>query len=127
MAVRSTYVSEAEYLRTEREADVKREYLKGQVFAMAGASIEHAIITLNIAAELLRQVRPKGCLVFTQDVRVKIAFASAYFYPDVVVVCGQPQLADERRDTVLNPVLVVEVLSPPTEGFDRTEKFLAYQ
>ena len=127
MAVRSIYISEAEYLQAERRAQTKSEYLAGQVFAMAGTSIEHAAITLNIAAELLRQLRGKGCRVLTQDVRVKVAQANAYFYPDVVVVCGQPELEDENRDTLLNPVVVVEVLSPSTEGFDRTVKFFAYQ
>ncbi|MDW8291242.1 MAG: Uma2 family endonuclease [Armatimonadota bacterium] len=127
MAVRSVYVSEGEYLQAERQASAKSEYLAGQVFAMAGASIEHAAITLNIAAELLRQIRHKGCHVYAQDVRVKVTPASAYFYPDVVVVCGTPQVAGEQRDTLLNPVLIVEVLSPSTEEFDRGEKFFAYQ
>lgn len=127
MAVRSTYISESQYLQSERQSQTKSEYLAGQVFAMAGASIEHAAIVLNIAAELLAQLRSRGCRVFTQDVRVKVEQASAYFYPDVVIVCGQPQLEDEQRDTLLNPVVVIEVLSPSTEIFDRSVKFFAYQ
>ncbi|MDW8291241.1 MAG: Uma2 family endonuclease, partial [Armatimonadota bacterium] len=68
-----------------------------------------------------------GCIVLSGDMRVKIPRASAYFYPDVIVVCGQPRLEDEQADSLLNPVVIIEVLSPSTEGFDRGEKFLAYQ
>ena len=127
MAVRSIYVSEAEYLQAERQAQTKSEYLAGQVFAMAGASRLHNTITLNIAGALRQSLRERGCSLFAIDMRVKVHDASAYFYPDVVIVCGQPQFEDEQEDNLLNPVVIKEVLSPSTEDFDRTEKFFAYQ
>lgn len=128
MAVRSIpYITEAQYLEAERLAKSKSEYLAGQVFAMAGASRAHNTITLNIAGELRRTLRQQGCSVFAIDMRVKIPAASAYFYPDVVIVCGQPRFEDEHEDNLLNPVAVIEVLSPSTEDFDRTQKFFAYQ
>ncbi len=128
MAVRSIpYVSEAEYLQAERQAQTKSEYLAGQVFAMAGASRAHNTITLNIAGELRQGLRTQGCSLFAIDIRVKVRDVSAYFYPDVIIVCGQPQFEDEQEDNLLNPVVIIEVLSPSTEDFDRGEKFLVYQ
>ncbi|GBC95622.1 hypothetical protein HRbin16_01414 [bacterium HR16] len=128
MAVRSIpYISEADYLQAERQAQTKSEYLAGQVFAMAGASFAHVRITGNLAAALHQLLRGSQCIVLSSDMRVKIPEASAYFYPDVVVVCGQPQFEDEQEDNLLNPVVIIEVLSPSTEDFDRGEKFLVYQ
>ena len=120
-------ISQAEYLQTERLAPTKSEYMAGQVRAMAGASQRHNTVTLNIASELRQLLRGKVCRAFAIDMRVKVAEAQAYFYPDVVIVCGQPQFEDEQEDTLLNPTVVIEVLSPSTEAFDRGEKFAAYQ
>ncbi|GIV15961.1 MAG: hypothetical protein KatS3mg022_1396 [Armatimonadota bacterium] len=128
MAVRSApYISEADYLQAERQAQTKSEYLAGQVFAMAGASRVHNRITFNLGGQLYAALRGRTCEAYIGDMRVKVQKASAYFYPDVVVVCGQPQFEDEQEDNLLNPVVIVEVLSPSTEDFDRTEKFFAYQ
>jgi len=127
-AVRAVrYISEAEYLQTERQASAKSEYLAGQVRAMAGASYAHNRLCTNIAANLHFALRNKPCVVLSSDMRVKIADVNAYFYPDVVIVCGQPQFEDEQEDNLLNPTVVIEVLSPSTESFDRGEKFAAYQ
>ena len=128
MAVRSTpYISEAEYLQAQRQAQTKSEYLAGQVFAMAGAPRTHNTITLNLVGASRQRLRARGCSLFAIDIRVRIQDASAHFYPDVVIVCGQPQFEDEQEDNLLNPVVIVEVLSPSTEDFDRGEKFFAYR
>jgi len=120
-------ISQAEYLQTERLAPSKSEYLAGRVIAMAGASQRHNTVTLNIASELRQLLRGRDCRAFAIDMRVKVAEAQAYFYPDVVIVCGQPQFEDEQEDTLLNPTVVIEVLSPSTEAFDRGEKFATYR
>ncbi len=127
MAVRSIYISEAQYLQAERQAQTKSEYLAGQVFAMAGASRVHNRIAFNLGGQLYAALRGRDCEAYLGDMRVKVREASAYFYPDVVVVCGQPQFEDEQEDNLLNPVVIIEVLSPSTEDFYRTEKFFAYQ
>ncbi|GIV18657.1 MAG: hypothetical protein KatS3mg023_0408 [Armatimonadota bacterium] len=127
MAVRSTYISEAQYLQAERQSPTKSEYLAGQVFAMAGASRAHNRITFNLGGMLYAALRGKACEAYIADMRVRVAEASAYFYPDVVLVCGQPQFEDEQEDNLLNPTVIIEVLSPSTEELDRSVKFFAYQ
>ncbi len=128
MAVRSIrYISEADYLAVERHSQTKSEYLAGQVFALAGASRAHNRITDNIGGMLYNALRGSGCEFFTSDMRVKVVEASAYFYPDVVIVCGEPQFEDEKEDNLLNPLVIFEVLSESTEPFDRGEKFFAYR
>jgi len=121
------YISPEEYLTAERRAEYKSEYIYGEIFAMSGASNAHNLITLDIATELNIQLRGSGCLVYSNDMRVKTKLTGSYFYPDVVVVCDKPRFEDNVFDTLLNPILVVEVLSPSTEAFDRGEKFAHYQ
>ncbi len=127
MAVRSTYISEVQYLQAERQSPTRSEYLAGQVFAMAGASRAHNRITFNLGGILYAVLRGRACEAYLGDMRVKVSEASAYFYPDVVVVCGQPQFEDEQEDNLLNPTVIIEVLSPSTEELDRSVKFFAYQ
>ena len=122
-----TYFTPAEYLVWERKAAVKSEYLRGEILAMSGASLAHTLITLDIATELNIQLRGSECEVVTNDMRVKTSPQVAYFYPDVLVFCGEPQFEDNTFDTLLNPVTIIEVLSPSTETYDRTEKFEYYQ
>ena len=122
-----TVLTPEEYIASERKATLKSEYRNGEIFAMSGASLAHTRITVDIATELNIQMRGKGCEVITSDMRVKTGPKGAYFYPDVVVFCGEPQFEDNVFDTLLNPILVVEVLSPSTEMFDRGEKFAHYQ
>lgn len=116
-----------EYLVLERRSETRSEYLDGDIFAMAGASLQHNEIVGNVVDLLRRQLRPRGCGVYANDLRVWIPAVSRGVYPDVVVVCGEPELYDDEGDTLLNPDLVVEVLSPSTEGFDRGEKFAGYR
>ena len=120
-------ITPEEYLASECKAQFKSEYIHGEVLAMSGASLAHTLITLDIATELNIQLRGSTCKVITNDMRVRTAPKGPYFYPDVVVFCGTPQFEDNVFDTLLNPILVVEVFSPSTEAFDRGEKFAHYQ
>lgn len=116
------YVSQEEYLALERKADYKSEYVNGEVFAMTGASRKHNLIAGNVFGELRQQLKGKPCEVYPGEMRVKAPASRSYVYPDVVVVCGEPQLEDEFLDTLLNPTLVVEVLSKSTESYNRLAK-----
>ena len=116
-----------EYLALERHSEVKSEYWQGDMFAMAGASEAHNLIALNVGAELRAQLKGKPCRVYPSDMRVRIPREPSYKYPDVIVVCGKPEFEDEERDTLLNPTVIVEVLSPSTERYDRGAKFREYR
>ena len=116
-----------EYLALDREAEFKSEYHAGEIFAMAGASENHDTITVNVTVSLGSQVRGGPCRLSTADMRVHLPEADRYTYPDVTVVCGERQFADGRRDVLLNPTLVVEVLSPSTEAYNRGDKAKAYR
>lgn len=115
-----------EYLAIERAAEYKSEYFEGEMFAMAGVPEGHELIAGNCFAELWQCMRTRNCRVFKGDMRVGTV-KRRYCYPDVTAVCGEPQFADDRRDTLLNPSMIVEVLSPSTEAFDRGKKFEFYQ
>src|SRR6266576_505545 len=106
-----SYISPEEYLRLERKAEYKSEYLHGEIFAMTGASRKHNLISVNISRELSGQLRGKSCEVYASDMRVKVAASGLYTYPDVVVVCGEPKFEDGYLDTLVNPTLVLEILS----------------
>ena len=116
-----------EYLAFERESEVKHEYVAGEVFAMAGAGEAHNLIVANVLAWLRPQLRGRNCRIYPSDMRVKVASLGIYMYPDIVVVCGSPQFEDGRRDTLLNPTLLIEILSPSTASHDRGLKFRRYQ
>ena len=111
-----------EYLALERKAEFKREYISGEIVAKAGATREHILITGNIARRLGNQLDGSTCETYTNDMRVRTT-PSDYVYPDVVVVCDEPQFEDNEFDTLLNPTVVIEVLSKSTEARDRGEKF----
>ena len=116
-----------EYLTVEREAEYKSEYYDGEVFAMAGASARHVLIVTNVVRELGTQLKRRPCTVYSSDLRVRVSETGLYTYPDVAVVCGVPQWADDQRDTLLNPTLIVEVLSDSTKDYDRGGKFEHYR
>ncbi len=94
---------------------------------MTGASFNHGRIVINVATELLLQLRERDCDVLASDMKVRLQGSRKFFYPDVCVICGDPQFHDERTDIITNPALVIEVLSPSTEAFDRGAKFQAYR
>ena len=122
-----TFLTPEEYLDLERRAEVKSEYYQGEMFAMAGASLPHNVLAMNLAAILHAQLRRRPCQVYPSDLRVRVGATGLYTYPDVSVVCGEPQLADQHADTLLNPNFIAEVLSPSTEGYDRGRKFEHYR
>ncbi|NJA06054.1 Uma2 family endonuclease [Methylococcaceae bacterium WWC4] len=125
--VKQTRYTAEEYLSLERSAAIKSEFHDGQIHAMTGASREHNLITINIAGELRRQLKNRPCEAYVNDMRVKAAKARSYHYPDVAVVCGKPEFEDTQLDTLLNPTLLIEVLSPSTEAYDRGAKFAHYR
>jgi Uma2 family endonuclease len=124
-----------EYLALERESEERHEFLDGQIYAMAGESNEHADISVNLVRELSSQLKGTPCRVWTKDskvlsgpaIRSYKSIKGLFSYPDIVVVCGEPRFLDEHRDVLLNPNLIIEVLSPSTESFDRGEKFWRYR
>jgi Uma2 family endonuclease len=121
------YLSPEEYLAVERQAGGKSEYVDGVMYAMAGGSERHNLIAGNLVTGLNVQLRQAPCRVYPSDLKVRVPDSKRFFYPDVSVVCGEVQFADDARDVVLNPALVVEVLSDSTAAFDRGKKFQSYQ
>jgi len=115
------------FLAWERAQDEKHQFVVGEVFAMAGATREHNVAVGNVVGELRSSLRERPCEVYPSDMRVAVAGARLYTYPDVSVVCGPAEFADLARDTLTNPVVLVEVLSPSTEAYDRGDKFAAYR
>ena len=126
LAAQTIYTPE-EYLALERKATVKSEYISGEILAMSGASNAHNLITLDIGTELNIQSRGQDWEVYMSNMRVKTNSNGAYFYPDVIACCSEPEFEDNVFDTLLNPILVIEVLSPSTEVYDKGEKFRHYQ
>ncbi len=121
-----TYLTPEEYLEIERKAEYKSEYCQGKMFAMAGARWVHTLIVGHLVGQLEQQLRGR-CHVSANDLRVGVSPAGIYTYPDVVVVCGPPKFLDGQLDTLLNPILIAEVLSPSTEAYDRGYKFEQYK
>ena len=122
-----TYLTPEEYITLERKATLKSEYLSGEIVAISGASIAHNYITVNTATELYNQLIEGSSRVFASDMRVGISSAVSYFYPDIVVVCDKPRFEDDVFDTLVNPQVIIEVLSTSTENYDRGGKFDRYQ
>lgn len=125
--VRQGYATPEEYLAREREAAYRSEYIAGQIIAMSGASREHSLITTNLSRVLSSQLLDQPCEVHASDMRVRVSARGLYTYPDIAVVCGDAQYEDEQVDTLLNPTLIIEVLSPSTEAYDRGAKFSYYR
>jgi Uma2 family endonuclease len=122
-----THVTPDEYLAAERLSDYRSEYLDGGVYPMTGGSVNHIRITASLTTELVIQLRGRKCDVLPINMKVRPPDSKKFFYPDVSVVCGELQFHDDRKDIILNPDLLIEVLSPSTEAFDRGAKFRAYQ
>jgi len=121
-----TKLTEQQYLEIERAAEFKHEFLDGEMVAISGASLRHAIIGGNILGELRSILRGGDCKAINSDLRVRVS-ASLYSYPDISVVRGKPALADEHQDVLLNPTVIFEVLSASTETYDRGLKFQIYR
>lgn len=131
-AAETLKVTPEEYLTMERNAETRHEYVNGEVFAMAGASVNHNLIVMNFGVHLYQQLEGTPCRACTQDLRVRVfnpkkRAGENYVYPDVLVVCGEPELTDEHKDILLNPVLIAEILSNSTGDYDRGDKFAMYR
>jgi Uma2 family endonuclease len=124
---RKTLLTAEEYLAAERKAETRSEYFAGEVFAMVGASKRHNLIAANIIRVLGNQLLERPCNVYPSDMRVKVCATGKYTYPHVVVACEPELFDDAENDTLLNPVVIVEVLSASTEAYDRGKKFEQYQ
>ncbi len=116
-----------EYLAREEAAEYKSEYDNGEIIALAAGSRDHSLIEGNIHTTLNLALRSKPCEVHGSDLRLYIERSQLYTYPDVMVICGPPQFFEERNDTVINPIVIVEVLSPSTREYDRVKKFARYK
>jgi Uma2 family endonuclease len=119
--------SEKEYLELEREAEYKSEYYQGEIFAMAGASYDHNRIVESLSVEFGLHLKGKSCSSLSRDMRLHIPETGLYTYPDLLIFCGEPELLDDQMDTIVNPSVIVEVLSVTTAGYDRGEKFHLYR
>jgi Uma2 family endonuclease len=129
------YFTEEQYLKIERGAEEKHEYLDGEIFAMDDETEAHNIICVNLTCEIVSQLKDRPCRAFAKDLKVRSGPAPSLFqaprgffsYPDVLVACGARKFHDQHRDVLLNPAVIIEVLSKSTEGFDRGEKFMRYR
>jgi len=121
------FITPEEYLALEEQADHKSEYYNGEISAMSGASNNHNLITGNVHAALHQLLSKRPCRTYVNDMRLLTGPKGLYTYPDVMVVCGKIEFAPKRDDTVMNPVVIVEVLSDSTKGYDRGEKFAMYR
>ena len=120
-------LSPDEYLELDRATEFKHEYFDGRIYMMPGGSYAHALVITNLGGELRSALKKRPCTVTTTEARTRVSEEGLYTYPDVAVVCGEPQFRDKRKDTILNPVLIIEVLSPSTEAYDRGFKFAQYR
>ncbi|MGH9949189.1 MAG: Uma2 family endonuclease [Pyrinomonadaceae bacterium] len=126
-AIPKIKMSPTEYLKFERKSEIRHEYFDGEIFAMAGAKRNHNKVTTNLGGLIWQHLKGKDCESYSSDMRVYVPISGLYTYPDIVVVCGEPQFQDDVPDTLLNPTLLIEVLSDSTEGYDRGRKFQHYR
>jgi len=120
------FYSPQAYLLLEEQASYKSEYYNGEIIAMSGATLNHNRIVSRTHVAIANALTGKPCEVFMSDLKVEVNQGRNYFYPDVTVVCGKPQLVAKRNDTITNPTVVIEVLSKSTQIYDRGDKFQAY-
>jgi Uma2 family endonuclease len=121
------HLSPEEYLEFERESDVRHEYLDGHVSAMAGESLSHSRVCFNLAREVGNKLKGKPCEGLSPNMKVRTSNASLFAYPDLTIVCEEPKFHDIKRDVLINPKVIFEVLSPSTEAYDRTTKFARFR
>jgi Uma2 family endonuclease len=129
-----TFITPEQYLEIERKAEFKSEYYNGEMFPLGGETVDmasaswaHNLLVGNAVGLLHEQLRSRNCCVAPSDVRIYVPATGLFTYPDAIVVCDKPQFQDDRRDTLLNPALIIEVLSPSTEAYDRGRKFEHYR
>lgn len=116
-----------DYLIFEREADTRHEFLDGEIYQMAGESLPHSRICVNLSGEVRNQLKGKRCEALSPNMKVRTSTASLFSYPDLTIVCGEPKFHDVKKDVLTNPQVIFEVLSPSTAEYDRTTKFQRYR
>ena len=116
-----------DYLAYERDAPEKHEYFAGQIYNMAGATKNHNLVSMNLSIVVGNQLKNRTCQAYAHDMRVLVNKTGLYTYPDLVIVCGEPQFLDAHEDTLLNPTVIIEVLSESTEAYDRGDKYAHYR
>jgi Uma2 family endonuclease len=126
-APKYNFISPKEYLEMERASDEKHEYFDGQVYNMSGASLKHIKISVNLTIQIGKFLEESECNVLAENMRTTNSDRSAYMYPDVIIVCGKEELEDSKFDTLLNPSVIFEILSPSTQNVDKGRKLLYYQ
>ena len=126
-AIPKTKLTVEDYLKFERKSEIKHEFFDGEIFAMSGAKRNHNKISTNLNGLVWQHLKGKNCENYSSDMRVFLPSTGLYTYPDLVIVCGEPQFQDDVFDTLLNPVLLIEVLSDSTESYDRGKKFQHYR
>jgi Uma2 family endonuclease len=126
-APKYNYISPEEYLEMERADENKNEYYHGQVLAMSGTSLKHTVIEGNVIIDIGSFLKGKACKILTSSIRVGTPSHDSYMYPDASIVCGDPELEDDKFDTLTNPSVIFEILSPSTNSIDKGRKFSFYQ
>jgi Uma2 family endonuclease len=126
-APKYNYISPEQYLEMERAAETKHEYYNGEVFAMSGASLPHNFVCHNVYGSLIIFLKGKNCKPFGSDLRIHIPENTLYTYPDISIICGKPETADSFRDSIINPSIIIEILSKSTKDYDRGTKFFLYR
>lgn len=116
-----------EYLEFERQADLRHEFLDGEIYQMAGESLSHSRVCVNLSGEVRNKLKGKSCEALSPNMKVRTSSASLFAYPDLKIVCGEPLFHDTKKDVLINPQAIFEVLSPSTETYDRTIKFQRYR
>ena len=134
LAQQKILYSPEEYLELERKAETRHEYfdgviypLDGVIYAMAGESLSHSRICINLAGEVRAKLKGKNCEALSPNMKVRAEGKGMYAYPDLTIVCGQPIFHDKQKDVLLNPKVIIEVLSPSTQRYDQTKKFFRYR
>lgn len=126
-APKYNFISPKEYLEMERASDEKHEYFDGHIYLMSGASLKHAKVAVNLVGKLFAFLEGKECSVLSENMRVTTPSNDSYMYPDVLIVCGKEELEDEQFDTLLNPSVIFEILSPSTRSIDKGRKMMYYK
>jgi len=121
------YYTPEEYFAIEEHAEYRNEYIDGEIFAMSGGTANHNRIAGDLFSVLNSALAPKGCEAFINDLRVQLQESRRYTYPDIVIVCGTLEFVKKRKDTITNPIVIIEVLSDSTKDYDRGSKFTAYR
>jgi Uma2 family endonuclease len=126
-ALEKLLMTEKDFLEFERESTEKHQFIKGEVFAMSGASIPHNVIAINVTGEVINKLKGKKCRPFGSDLRIYNPASSQYTYPDLSIICGKIETTDDKFDTVTNPTVLFEILSPSTRNYDLGSKFELYR